>query len=227
MRNSPIAVIDSGVGGLSLLKPLVQKFPNENFVYFADNEYMPYGNKSAKFLKSHLLQIVEYLQQNFNVKLVILACNTASKVALDFLNKHCSVEVLGLDLAKYSGTVLCTKLTSKLLYPNSHCLPCPSLAKYIEDNYFDKGKLQKKINSIIKANNLQTSNIILGCTHYELVSNLFAKSTTGKLILPAQEFVKSFTLKQPNLQAQGGVVIMLASIPTKSYIDKLWHIFRS
>lgn len=227
MRSSPIAVIDSGIGGLSLLKPLAKQFPNENFVYIADNEYMPYGNKSAKTLRFRLLQIIEYLQQNFNIKLVILACNTASVVALDFLRKRCKVEILGLDLNIYSGKskVICTKQTSKF-YPNLNCLPLPRLAKYIEENYFDKRKLEKQINRIVIKNELSATDLVLGCTHYELICNLFSSAITGRLLLPAHDFVSNLKLKHPNIEGGGGI-IMLATIPTKSYIDKLWKIYHN
>lgn len=206
-----------------MLKPLVEKFPNENFVYFADNQCMPYGNKSPRFLKARLTQIIEYLQQNFNIKLAILACNTASAVACEELNSQCKVKVLGLNLAQYTGVVLCTKLTSKF-YPNLTTIPCPRLAKYIEDNYFDKPKLQKRITSLIKSHDLHGS-ITLGCTHYELVAKYFKQSLSGEVRLPASDFVNNLSLDKPNTQSCGSVV-MLASIPTKSYIDKLWRIFK-
>lgn len=227
MRNSPIAVIDSGIGGLSLLKPLVERFSNENFVYLADNECMPYGNKSAKFLKSRLKQIIEYLECEFNIKLVILACNTASSVALDFLNKHCKTKVVGLNLDKYRHSiVLCTKLTSRF-YPNLTCIPCPRLAKDIEENYFDKRKLIKKIQNISKKNDISATAITLGCTHYELILNEFKQALpVGNFILPAKDFALNLMLEHPNLQG-GGNVMMLATIPTKSYIDRLWRIFKT
>ena len=77
-RFAPIGVIDSGIGGLSLLKSLVSKYPNENYIYLADNLNMPYGNKSKKWIVSRICELINYLYDNFNVKLVILACNTAS-----------------------------------------------------------------------------------------------------------------------------------------------------
>lgn len=278
MRNNPIAVVDSGIGGLSLLKPLVEKYPNENYVYLADNEYMPYGNKSKSFIKTRLFQIVEYLQQNFNVKMVILACNTASAIALDYLKSKFQIEILGLNLNKYSvnGYTFCTRLAS-MSYSSLNCIPCPRLAQNIEDNYFDKRTLSKKIEKIVKKsllinskNELDTcsnptqnikfsnsgndynqkleeneinsekhlnseplrqgkenlgKNIILGCTHYELVAPLFKKVCDANIILPCKDFVDELQLKHPNLQNSGNVV-MLSTIPTKSYIDKLWKVFK-
>lgn len=229
MRNNPIAVIDSGIGGLSLLKLLVKKYPNENYIYLADNEFMPYGNKSKSFIKARLFQLVEYLQQNFNVKMVILACNTASISALEYLNEKFDIEILGLNLNNYSNlkdyTIICTSL-SKKGYPKLNCVSCSRLAQSIEDNYFDKQMLIKRIKKTVdKIENLQ--NLVLGCTHYELVFPLFKKITpTSQIILPCKDFVDNIQLKRPNLQSSGSVV-MISTIPTKSYIDKLWKIFKN
>ena len=67
-RNSPIAVLDSGIGGISLLKNLAKKYPNENYIYLADNAYMPYGNKSKRAIQGRVEQLINYLYNNFNIK---------------------------------------------------------------------------------------------------------------------------------------------------------------
>ena len=97
-RFAPIGVIDSGIGGISMLKELQKKYISENYIYLADNQHMPYGNKSSKFLCRRVLDLVNYLVTSYNVKFVILACNTASVCCLSYLNKHSPVKVLGLDI---------------------------------------------------------------------------------------------------------------------------------
>ena len=114
-RFAPIGVIDSGIGGLSLLKNLSNLYPNENYIYLADNQYAPYGNKSKKWLVARINELIEYLYANFNVKMVILACNTASS-CIDSIKKNSPVSVVGLDLNNYAVgeyKILCTKLSCK------------------------------------------------------------------------------------------------------------------
>lgn len=227
-RNSPIALIDSGIGGLSMLKKLNEKYPKESYIYLADNEYMPYGNKSATFLKSRLLQLVNYLYDNFNIKLVILACNTASVSALNYLNKHSPVHVLGLNLEELIKVgdyqILCTKLSAKN-YKNLNVYCCGKLANVIEENIFDKSTLNRKIINVMNKANIVENNIILGCTHYELAVKEFRSLYPNKnFILPCDEFVKKLKLDKTTSNLSGNI-LMLSTMPTKSYIDKLWKIF--
>ncbi len=218
-RNSPIAVLDSGIGGLSLLKSLTAKYPNENYIYLADNLNMPYGNKSARFLNKRVLQLVTFLHENYNIKLAILACHTASSVSLRDINKSSPVKVLGLDLSKYNSTILATKLTAKA-YPNAKALP--SLASKVEENYFDKTTLVRKV-KLIKHN--LSGNIVLGCTHYELIASIFKEVYPNtNFILPCKDWVEEFTLDKPAQNSKGSV-LMISATPTKSYIDKLWKIY--
>ena len=225
---SPIALIDSGIGGLSLLKSLTIKYPNENYIYLADNLNMPYGNKSKRWLISRVSELINYLYHNFNVKLVILACNTASSCLTD-INKTSPVKVLGLDLNKYvcdDCKILCTRLTCK----NNSALntyPCSNLAGFIEDNFFDKKSLNRYIKRTLSKANIDEQNIILGCTHYELISNIFYNILPDKsFILPCKEFVQDLQLKDLSSSTKQGDILMLSTLSTKSYIDKLWKIYK-
>ena len=226
---SPIAVIDSGIGGLSLLKLVVNKYPNENYIYLADNEYMPYGNKSTKVIKSRLLELINYLYDTFNVKLVILACNTASASLMKNLD-NLPVKVMVLNFESVVGDrdykILCTKLCAKH-YPNLNVYPCNKLASDIEDNFFDRSTLRKKIARILKKADIKENNIILGCTHYELVQDEFKKLYPNKnFILPCKEFVNNLELSKPNQSTLKGDILMISTLATKSYSDKLWKIFK-
>ena len=229
-RFAPIGLIDSGIGGLSLLKNLVSKYPNENYIYVADNLNMPYGNKSTKFLRSRILELIDYLVDTFNVKLVILACNTASVTSLEYVRKHSKVEVLGLDisgLVMQDSKIICTKLTAKH-YQNLNVYPFNNLATSIEQNIFDRYTLERKIKNALSRGQINENNIILGCTHYELVKDIFKQANPEKnYICPCKEFVNNLKLQKPNLSLSKGDVLMISTIATKSYIDKLWKIFKS
>ena len=227
-RNAPIGLIDSGIGGLAMLKALTQKYPSENYIYLADNLNMPYGNKTSKFIKNRLLELVNYLHTTFNVKLVILACNTASISALDYVSKHSPVQVIGLDwkhLAKSNYSIICTKLASKCA-SNLNIHVCNKLASIIEDNIFDIQYLKRTINNTLTKANIVEQNIVLGCTHYELVAKYFNKAFPDKnFILPCKQFVDKLQLNKPANSTKGDI-LMIATLPTKSYIDKLWKIFK-
>ena len=228
-RFAPIGVIDSGIGGLSLLKPLVKKYQHENYIYLADNLNMPYGNKSKKWLVSRICELINYLYDNFNVKLVILACNTASS-CLSEINKNSPVKVIGLDLNNYiidDYKILCTKLTAKN-NPNLTTYTCPRLANFIEDNIFDKKAIASHLKRQLNKAEIEEGNIVLGCTHYELVANQFKSLLPNKsIILPCKQFVDDFELDKSNGRATKGDIIMLSTLSTKSYIDKLWKIFNT
>ena len=85
-NNSPIGVFDSGLGGLTVLKALKKELPKESFIYFGDTAHVPYGNKSKTSILHYSNKIIKFLQ-NQNVKLIIVACNTASSAVLKQLIK--------------------------------------------------------------------------------------------------------------------------------------------
>ena len=228
-RNAPIGVIDSGIGGLSLLKELTKLYKHESYVYFADNAYMPYGNKSVKVLKNRLVEICNYLIDTFNVKVIIIACHTASAVCLTYLQRKINVPVLGIGLENLiddNCKIICTRATSKV-YKDYNTIPCNTLAQNIEDNIFNITSLRRKIFKAISKANISETNIVLGCTHYELVAKHFQVQFTDKnFILPCKQWAKSIPINKSTSDKVGDV-LMISSLATKSYIDKLWKIFKA
>lgn len=94
MKKQPIGVFDSGLGGLTILNALRRELPQEDLIYFGDTANVPYGSKSKAAVTRFSLAIARFLQQE-NVKLIIVACNTASAQALAELRKQISVPVMG------------------------------------------------------------------------------------------------------------------------------------
>lgn len=95
-HDKPIGIFDSGVGGLSVVKNIIKVLPNENFIYIADSKHFPYGTKSAGEVRNFALRIIKYLLAQ-NVKAVIVACNTASSVAINEIKKSASpIPVFGM-----------------------------------------------------------------------------------------------------------------------------------
>ena len=89
-----IGVFDSGLGGLTVVKELIQHLPNERIIYFGDTARVPYGTKSAETIIRYSREIVRVLLK-YKVKMVVVACNTASSLALDVLKKESHLPILG------------------------------------------------------------------------------------------------------------------------------------
>src|SRR5512142_1323836 len=91
---NPIGVFDSGIGGLTVVRALRQRLPYENIVYFGDTARVPYGPKSPQVIREYTADDTEVLMEK-HVKMVVIACNTVSSVALDVVMKHARVPVVG------------------------------------------------------------------------------------------------------------------------------------
>ena len=93
--NAPIGVFDSGIGGLTVAREIMRNLPMEKIVYFGDTARLPYGSKSQETVLRYSRQIVRFLQ-NQGVKAIVVACNTASALALDTLEKEMDIPILGI-----------------------------------------------------------------------------------------------------------------------------------
>lgn len=185
-RSAPVGVFDSGMGGLSVLREIHLLLPHENLIYIADSKHAPYGDRSTQYVQQRSLEIANFLLKK-NIKSLVVACNTATALAVDILREQLTIPVIGLEPAikpgvKMSKTgvigVLATQRTieSKRL----HCLTvkhashtkvlaqaCPGLVEKVEANHldhYDTRQLIKKYTLPLLEQNADT--IILGCTHY-------------------------------------------------------------
>lgn len=166
--NTTIAIVDSGIGGVAILNKLISKYKTGNYIYFADNLFMPYGSKSKTALKQRINEILEILK-TYEVDKVIIACNTASSVVEQNLE---NVHTLKFDK---DTTYFATNLTKKNL-PNKNVIADVNLAKLIEQNIFNKPNLEKIVLKHVQKYKLnKLKNLTLACTHYELVADIFKK----------------------------------------------------
>ena len=94
-KTSPIGIFDSGIGGLTVAKRIISMLPNENIIYFGDTARVPYGTKSNDTVIEYSLQDAQFLI-NRNVKLIIVACNTASSVAISKLKEKFDIPIIGM-----------------------------------------------------------------------------------------------------------------------------------
>ena len=162
-----VVIIDSGIGGVSILRQLIEKHGCGNFLYYADNLYMPYGNKTVKWLKNRIENIILELKTKYNISQIVLACNTASTC----FNETCN-NVVTMKFNK-NNTYLATQLTQKNK-PDINIIADKTLAKLIEKHIFDEKRLTKIINRHLKISTLTNhKEIVLGCTHYELIKPIF------------------------------------------------------
>ena len=190
MDNRPIGVLDSGVGGLTVLREIINKVPHEDMIYFGDTARFPYGPKNLEEVKRFVFKITEFLFSK-NVKLIVVACNTASAAALEDLKKNFNIPIIGViepgartaaqNTVKKRVGVIATKGTVKSnaygialqkINPEIKLFSsaAPVLVEYIENGVLDGKELNDAIMSYI--NPLVAENIdvlILGCTHFPLI----------------------------------------------------------
>ncbi len=196
-KDSPIGVFDSGIGGLTVLKEIRREIPGENIVYFGDTAHLPYGTKSKETITKFSIENVNFLKK-FRTKIVVVACNTASALSLDTLKKEFSFPVIGViePGAKQALTktknghigVIGTKSTIgsgsyeaclKKLDPSVkvYSEACPLFVPFVEEGWLD-GAIVSKVARVyltqLKSFGIDT--LILGCTHYPLLSAVIQKT---------------------------------------------------
>lgn len=185
MDNRPICFFDSGIGGATILREVYKRSPNEGYIYYADSINNPYGMKSKEELFSIVDNVVTKLLE-FNPKIIVCACNTATAMVLnDIRKKYSDITFIGTEPAvkvvhdKYfdkKAIVLTTKgtgeserfkdLLDKYGTLNSKLVIAPELANLIENNK----DTSLYLNNLLK-DYIGTEVVVLGCTHFPLVEN--------------------------------------------------------
>lgn len=202
MNNKAIGVFDSGIGGLSVVKCIMDKLPHENIIYFGDIARIPYGTKSVSVINKFASQTVKFLVER-EVKAIVIACNTITAVAYDTV-KRLAGNIPVIDVisnganacAKYStvGVIATNATINSNAYANaihkinpeikvlSHA--CPLLVPMIEE-----GLIKHKALDLILADYLtpfigkNIEALILGCTHYPLIKESIKRIIGDNVIL--------------------------------------------
>ncbi len=219
MADNPIVFIDSGVGGLPYLERAREYMPNENFVYVADNKNFPYGEKEARQLKDIILELIQNIVVKLSPKLIVIACNTASVVALSTLRKEFGIPFIGVVPAikpagKFSENgnigLLATSKTVEDPYTNTLIEQFAStcrvekyagidLVEFVENRYFtstenDKMKIVSKASEYFI--NCKIDALVLGCTHFVYLKDYFKKSLGNSVdIIDSQDGVSKQILR--------------------------------
>ena len=183
----PIAVLDSGVGGISVLRELLRVMPNENYIYYGDSANAPYGTKQSREVLRLTRNNLEYLK-SVGIKALVIACNTATSAAAKVLRKeNPDLPIIGIEPAIKPPAVtldhprvlvMATPLTlrekkfSKLVSRFSDKeeivpLPCDGLAELIEEGNLDSADIKNYLEKLFEPHlNPPPDAVVLGCTHY-------------------------------------------------------------
>ena len=208
-KKAPIGVIDSGVGGLSVLKWLKELLPAENFIYIGDTARAPYGSRTADEVQGFADQMLNYLQEQ-QVKLVVLACNTMTVLGVPILHERRPFRILGMSKGeklvlaasrnKHIG-VMATEFTINseahkkaiaLLDEQALVVPkaCPKFVPLIEAEHFLSIEVEEAIDEYTGAMKEQdVDTLLLACTHYPFIQKEIevALGSDVQVIDPAEE----------------------------------------
>ncbi len=195
-RMRPIGVFDSGIGGLTVLKELIALLPGEDFVYLGDTARLPYGSKSNEVIVRYSRENTEFLLAK-GIKMLVVACNTSSAVALEEIARGTMAPVIGViepgaaaaAAASRSGKigVIGTEATIasgaytraiQKLRPRAeiYTRACPLLVPLVEEGWTDNDVAERTVAyylESLKASGIDT--LLLGCTHYPLLRTMFAR----------------------------------------------------
>ncbi len=222
----PIAFFDSGVGGLPYLLNTRKKAPYEHYVYMADRENFPYGERNVEEIKSIVFEGISKLVARVNPKLIVIACNTASVVALSDLRREFTIPFVGVVPAVKPAAATCengrivvlaTKTTTEGDYLSelidvyaNNCdvvkYPAGGIVELVERRYFNltiDGRIEYLRGILSGLKNLGARSVVLGCTHFVLIREEIREALGGNVeIIDSTEGVSNQVvrvLKQENL----------------------------
>lgn len=202
-EHNPIGFLDSGLGGLTITKKVVEHLPKEKIVYFGDHRHIPYGDKPPAEIREYVLKIIDYLVAKEMVKYVVIACNTASVAALDVAVQKFALPIIGpvdagaekavntsrnqkIGILATEGTVRSNGYQEAIKSYNPDAdvtaIPCPKLTPLVESGELAGPKaeaaVQEYLTPILRAG---CDSVILGCTHYPFLWEVITKLSGGRL----------------------------------------------
>ena len=225
---APVGVFDSGVGGLTVAREIMRQLPNENLVYFGDTARVPYGSKSRDNIIRYSRQIIHFLKTK-GVKAIVIACNTASALALDVVREESDIPIIGvvepgaraalqITQTKKIGVIGTEATVQSAMYgkiikgldPTVSVIgkACPLFVPLVEEG-FAKHKVTEEIIDYYLASMKESDidSLILGCTHYPLLRSRIRAYLGDKiqLVNPAYENAMDlkYILKESGMENAG------------------------
>ena len=244
LQSKPIGVFDSGIGGLTVVRALMERLPHENIVYFGDTARVPYGPKSPQVVREYTKQDTDFLVSH-GVKMIVVACNTVSSVALDVVQKHAKVPVVGVIVPGAKAAVKATKKkrigiigTVGTITSNAYTnairqhddsitvvgTACPLFVPLAEEGWIDHqatAMIAKEYLFPMKLQKIDT--LVLGCTHYpilkDVIKNVFDDTVglidSGEAAAgEVEEILDTQNLRNPSTH-QANVQFFVSDIPYK------------
>ncbi len=201
-NNNPIGIFDSGVGGLTVMREFIKKMPKEDLIYFGDTARVPYGSKSKEIVTEYSKQIVKFLETK-NVKMIVIACNTATALAFEDLKKFTNIPIIEVitpgSISATNNTknkkvgIIGTEATVKSgeyvkkvkgldnnisVYQQA----CSLFVPLVEEGWLNKDVTRQVCEEYLSAlieKDIDT--LVLGCTHYPLLQDIIEKICGDKI----------------------------------------------
>jgi glutamate racemase len=242
--NQPIGVFDSGVGGLTVVKALRQVLPAEEIVYLGDLARLPYGNKSGETVRRYAAEITQFLLRH-QVKLIVMACSTATAWSLDALKSQLPVPIIGViepgvqatlnsdhgDIAVIAtrGTVASGVYQRHFSPLSVQTLACPLFVPLIEEGMAAHLATQLIVRQYLQELSPTVKTLVLGCTHYPLlaptIANLYPQLQLIDPAITCAHAVKDL-LQSGNLAKNSGAgAIRFFVTDAHQHLDRLVHTF--
>ena len=216
MDNRPIGVFDSGLGGLTVVRALKALLPNESIVYLGDTARLPYGVKSNSLVKQFSMQIVRFLLEK-NAKAIIIACNTATAMALNSLkNEFKNVPIIGViepgskkaifeTITKKIGVIgtiatISSGAYEKAIHQKDRKIEviskeCPLFVPFVEEGLINGSAINEIAKNYLSSFNNRVDTLILGCTHYPLLKDIIFDNTENINLIDSASTVAEVAYK--------------------------------
>lgn len=218
-KKSPIGVFDSGIGGLSVLKQLLRFLPYEKYIYLGDTARVPYGNRSNEIVREYAAQCTKFLMNN-EVKLIVVACNTVSSVALDAVIKQAGeIPVIGM-IYPAAGAALRASNNKKIGIIGTRATinskayekgivelaknekievlgkACPLFVPLVEEGMTQHNVAKEVAEEyLLELLGKKIDTLVLGCTHYPLLSQLIGDVMPGVQLIDSGEHAAVASLR--------------------------------
>ncbi|MFM9413218.1 glutamate racemase [Peptococcus simiae] len=210
----PVAIFDSGIGGLTVMAEVQRRMPHLPLIFYADQDHVPYGNKTPERIRAYMIEVLEDLKP-YNIQALLLACNTATSAAADFLRAQTDFPIVGMEPAVKPAVlkeavdkkilVSATDLTLRLdkltrLIKNLAAedrvqrLSLQELVAFAEKGDFDSPAVEQYLRDQLQPYDLSTVGaLVLGCTHF-----LYFKPLLEAILPPAIDIIdgNAGTVKQ-------------------------------
>lgn len=243
---SKVLIIDSGVGGLTILNESIKLNPNLDYYYFADYKSLPYGTKSPAVIRKSLMNNLTLLQEKFDFDVLVLGCNTLTAVAVDFLRRlYPDKIIIGTEPAikvaiknqKTNILLLATPNTIKYNKLINQCKedknlnlqlkPMATLADLIEHNIGNLKELRPAIYKLLGDYTGYIDSIVLGCTHYIYLSKMIREYSQVPVFDGNFGVIKQIQKKTNPKKKAGKVYVLTNDIKKNDNLLKAWGILQS